>query len=319
MTGPLMERFGWAPSLERVLCPLDVQQPTLSALKLASSIAERFGASLEALYVGSEVTSPTSSASGKALDNAGRTSEQLSALEAEQKLQDIVRALACPIAPTPHFMLGSPVSAILERASSPAFDLIVLGARQRSDLGWQFRNDVARQVAALATCATLTVHERDTPETIERILLPVDFSLVTTQALHWAAAFAVKFGAEVELLHVVSREQSTVRSLDRERNVVRSSNVPSDVNGKLIELEQTLKRYGARASSQAVIASDVANGIADYNDRGEFDLIVVGESGPPQSPPRLTRGVVATLRNRMSVPVLSVRDLTPNSSRSASG
>lgn len=311
-----MERFGWAPSLERVLCPLDVQQPTLSALKLASSIADRFGASLEALYVGSNATS---AGLGTLLNNAGRVGELITAHNAEQHLRDIVRTLECPVVPTAHFMLGSPVSAILERASTPAFDLIVLGARQRSDLGWQFRNDVARQVAALATCATLTVHERDTPSTIKRVLLPVDFTLVTTQTLHWAAAFAAKFGGEVQLLHVVSREQSTVRSLDRERNVVRSSMVPTDVSGRLTELEQTLKRLGVVASSQAVIASDVANGIADYNDRGEFDLIVVGESGPPQSPPRLTRGVVATLRNRMSVPVLSVRCVAPDSSRSASG
>jgi nucleotide-binding universal stress UspA family protein len=123
----------------------------------------------------------------------------------------------------------------------------------------------------------------------------------------------------VQLLHVVSRERSTVRSVDRAQNVVRSSNVPADVTAKLMDLERQLTRLGVNATSEVVIASNVANGIADYNDRTEFDLVVVGMSGPPQSPPRLTRGVVSTLRNRMSVPVLSVRATTLDAPLSASG
>jgi nucleotide-binding universal stress UspA family protein len=285
----------WAPLIERILCPLDLEQPTLGALRLASVIAECFGASLEAMYAGE--ASP----------------------DAERRLSELVRSTKASVAPSTLVVVGPPVPTILERASQPVFNLIVLGARQRSDLGWQFRDDVARQVAALADCATLTVHERETDEPIKRILLPVDFSAVTTEALEWAAALALKFHAEVQLLHVVSRERSTVRSLDRVQNVVRSSNVPADVTAKLIDLEQTLIQMGVTVISEVVIASSVVNGIADYNDRGEFDLLVVGMSGPPQSPPRLTRGVVATLRNRMSIPVLSVRGATVDSRRTASG
>jgi nucleotide-binding universal stress UspA family protein len=306
----------WEPAVERILCALDVEQPTLSALTLASLIAGRFEATLEALYVGK---SATSGAFGGALTPAGRVDELMASHNSEQRLQEIVRGLKGAIPTTARFVLGAPAPAILERASEPGCDLIVLGARQRSDLGWQFRDDVARDVAALAQCATLTVHERDAPDTIERILVPVDFASVTTSALGWASAFASRFGAQIQLLHVVSRERSTTRSVNVERNVVRSSNVPADVASELQELASALTRRGVKATSEVVIASNVANGIADYNDRGEFDLVVLGMRGSPQSPARLTRGIVSTLRNRMSIPVLTLRTPPQGDARVASG
>jgi nucleotide-binding universal stress UspA family protein len=267
--------------LAHILCPVDVEQPTSAPLLLAGAIAERFGASLEALYVGSS--------------------------DAEPRLQELARGLKSSISVTTRLVQGTPAEAILERACQPGCDLLVLGARQRSDLGWQFRDDVTRNVAAMAPCATLTVHERDMHETIERILIPIDFTPVTPRALDWAVAFALKFGAQLQLLHVVSRERSMVRSTDRAHNVTHSSNVPTNVTAELAELAQRLLGIGVQATSDVVIASTIANGIADYNDRGEFDLLVLGMGGPPETPSRLTRGTVATLRNRMSVPILSAR------------
>jgi nucleotide-binding universal stress UspA family protein len=300
----------WEPALERILCALDVEQPSLSALSLASLISSRFEARLEALYVGK---------SGGPLTAAGRVDELMTSHNSEQQLQALVRGLKGAIPATTSFVLGAPATAILERASQPGCDLIVLGARQRSDLGWQFRDDVARTVAALAACATLTVHERDAPDALERILVPIDFATVTTSALGWAAAFAARFGAEIQLLHVVSRERSTTRSVNVEKNVVRSSSVPADVAAELAELAASLVRRGIAATSEVVIASNVANGIADYNDRGEFDLVVLGMRGDPQSPARLTRGIVSTLRNRMSIPILTVRRPPQDDARVASG
>jgi len=311
-----MKSSAWQPTLERVLCALDVEQPVLSALTLASLIAKRFEAALEALYVGKGTGA---AAFGGPLTSTGRVDELMSSHNSEQQLEEIVRALGHELPAMTRFVLGSPAPAILEHAEKPGCDLIVLGARQRSDLGWQFRDDVARDVAALASCATLTVHERDAPDSIERILVPVDFGSVSSSALDWAALFAARFGAQVQLLHVVSRERSTTRGVNVEKNVVRSSNVPPDVAAELAELAAELTRRGVAAQSEVVIASNIANGIADYNDRGEFDLVVLGMRGAPQGPARLTRGIVSTLRSRMSIPVLTLRAPQRDDSRVASG
>ena len=226
------------PLFERILCAVDRQKPSLSASGLAGLIADRFGASLEELFVES----------------------------------------------------GPPAQAILERASRRRSDLIVLGARQRSDLGWQFRDDVVRDVSALADCATLTVHERDTPALIEHIVVPVEFGPATTGALEWASAFALRFGAKLQLLHVVSRQR-----------------LPSDAAAELTALERRVRAFGVDVGCQVIVAGSTANGIESYNDQGEFDLVVVGLLGAPESPARLTRGIIPTLRNRLPVPLLSVR------------
>jgi nucleotide-binding universal stress UspA family protein len=305
-----------APTIERVLCALDVEQPILSAVSLASLIAKRFGASLEVLYAEG---SGSSARFQRFQTNADRVQELMASHNAEQRLEKLVEGLKGSDSTTTRLVSGNPVASILGRSDVSSDDLIVLGARQRSDLGWQFRDDIARQVSAMANCATLTVHDRDTPDKIERILLAVNFDAVTTEVVAWAVAFAQRFDAEVHLLHVVSRERQTERTVDRSRNVVRSSSVPSEVSARLAELAQELTRLGVRATSDVAIASGVVNGITDCNDRGEFDLLIVGLSGPPQDPPRLTRGVVSTLRNRMSIPILSVRQATLDTPHSASG
>ncbi len=258
------------PSFRRILCAVDVEHPTPGAVGLAGLIAARFGAALEALYV------------GHAAPDA----------EAEQRLAQLVEQLAPVTSGTSRVASGNPAHAILERAGSCGADLIVLGSRERSDLGWQLRDDVVRDVSALAECATLSVHERDRPAAIERILVPVDFGPATSSMVEWAATFALRFGAEVQLLHVVSRERSATRQGDQ---------------GALQSLQARVAALGISVGSQVVVAGNAANGIESCNDRGEFDLIVMGVGDEPGTPARLTRGVIASLRNRMSVPLLAVR------------
>jgi nucleotide-binding universal stress UspA family protein len=235
------------PHFERILCAFDVEQPSPDALGLANLIAERFGASLETLYVAT----------------------------------------------------GSPAQAILDRAKNSHCDLIVLGSRSRSDLGWQFRDDIVRDVSALADCGTLTVHERDTPPTLERILVPVDFGAATESTLERASALALRFDAKVQLLHVVSHESF-------------------DAKTHLLALRQRLSQLGLNVTAEVVVASSVAGGIESYNHRAEFDLVVMGSSAS-RDPSRLTRGIIATLRNRISVPLLSVRTAPPQASLASTG
>lgn len=302
-----------APTIERVLCALDVEHPIVGAISLAGLIATRFGVPLEVLHV------EEGGGSTRFQNRATRVAELMASHNLGQRLDQLVSGRGGPESTTTRLTSGTPVDSILERGGVSANDLIVLGARQRSDLGWQFRDDIARQVSALAQCATLTVHDRDRVDKIERILVPIDFGPVTESAIAWALVFAQRFAAEVHILHVVSREQQTERSVERSGRVTRSSSIPADVSARSAELAAKLVAEGVRATSDVVIAGGVVNGITDYNDRGEFDLLVLGLTGPPRGAARLTRGLAATLRNRMSIPLLSVRQATVDSPNAASG
>jgi nucleotide-binding universal stress UspA family protein len=302
-----------APIIERVLCALDVEHPIVGAVSLASLIAARFGVPLEVLHV------EAGRSSGPFQSRANRVAELMASHNKGQRLDQLVAGLGDPDSTTTRLTSGSPASSILERSAVSDNDLIVLGARQRSDLGWQFRNDIARQVSALAQCATLTVHDRDQADKIERILVPVDFGPVTDSAVAWALLFAQRFAAEVHILHVVSHDQQTERSVEPSGKVTRPSSASPPVSERSAALAAGLAGAGVRATSDVTISSGVVNGITDYNDRGEFDLLVLGLSGPPRGAARLTRGLAATLRNRMSIPLLSIRQATVNPPNAASG
>jgi nucleotide-binding universal stress UspA family protein len=308
-----MQFSGGAPTIERVLCALDVEHPILGAVSFAGLIATRFGVPLEVLHV------ERAGSSGPFDSRATRVVELMTSHNLEQRLDQLVSGRADPESTTTRLTSGSPAQTILDRSAVSDSDLIVLGARQRSDLGWQFRDDIARQVSALAPCATLTVHDRDRADKIARILVPIDFGPVTERAIAWALVFAQRFAAEVHVLHVVSREQHTERSVGRWGKVTRASSVPPGVSTRSAELAAGLAAEGVRATSDVVIAGGVVNGITGYNDRGEFDLLVLGLTGPPRGAARLTRGLAATLRNRMSIPLLSIRQTTLDSPTSASG
>lgn len=283
------------PTIERVLCALDVEQPVLDAVSLANLIAMRFKVPLEVLHVESGAKfRPFES-------NADRVETLMATHNAGERLDQLVQGHGNPDSTTTKLVAGQPVASILERTGVSGNELIVLGARQRSDLGWQFRDDIARQVSALAQCATLTVHDRDRADKIERILVPVDLGPVTARAVAWACLFAQRFSAHVHLLHVASRERG------------------GQPSSRVAELVQGLERSGVRASGDVTIAAGVVEGITACNDRGLFDLLVLGLNGPPQGPPRLSRGLAPTLRSRMSIPVLSLREVTHDSPISASG
>ncbi|RYZ06093.1 MAG: universal stress protein [Myxococcales bacterium] len=301
------------PTIERVLCALDVEHPIVGAVSLAGLIATRFGVPLEVMHV------EASRGAGPLQSRANRVAELMASHNLGQRLLELVSGRGGPESTTTRLASGSPVASILERCAVSENDLIVLGARQRSDLGWQFRDDIARQVSALAPCATLTVHDRDGVDKIERILVPIDFGPVTDSAIAWALLFAQRFAAEVHIVHVVSREQQTERAVERSGKVTRSSSIPANTSTLSAELAARLRGEGIRATSDVVIAGGVVNGITDYNDRGEFDLLVLGLTGPPRDAARLTRGLAATLRNRMSIPLLSIRETTVDSFNAASG
>ncbi len=275
------------PPLERILCAVDLAHPHRAALELARSFAERLSVQLEAVYVRAE--------------RAAADSELAPAQRPGSEVEAQLRGLGLPTSASVHLAYGRPAAAIVARAT--AADLIVLGCTSRPDLGWQFRDDVARDVSAAAPCATLTVNELDRSRSIERILVPVDFGPGTSRAVGWALAVALRFQAKVQLLHVVSREQQGQRYYP---GSPRPTTLPGAVALELGGLEHRLAKLGVDVRSEVVVDASTARGIESYHKRSDVDLVVMslGRAGPGSA--RLTRGVAATLRSRLPVPLLSV-------------
>jgi nucleotide-binding universal stress UspA family protein len=95
---------------------------------------------------------------------------------------------------------------ILEYAREQDLDLIVMGTHGRRGLGHLFLGSVAEEVVRLAHCPVLTIRERkeERPvDQVKRILVPVDFSEHSRQALVYAKTLADFYGAHLQLVHVV--------------------------------------------------------------------------------------------------------------------
>ncbi len=100
----------------------------------------------------------------------------------------------------------SAAQSILEYAGEHDIDLIVMGTHGRRGVKHLLLGSVAEEVVRYARIPVLTVRESKVPKagsSIQRILVPMDFSDYAQHALAYAKELAALHEAEMQLLHVV--------------------------------------------------------------------------------------------------------------------
>ena len=100
----------------------------------------------------------------------------------------------------------SPSAVILKYAQDNNIDLIVMGTHGRRGLGYLFLGSVAEEVTRFARRPVYTIREEKpaiSVEKVNRILVPVDLSQFSKQALHYANELCKDYGAELDVIHVV--------------------------------------------------------------------------------------------------------------------
>jgi nucleotide-binding universal stress UspA family protein len=135
--------------IRRILVATDFSDGALAALHAAASLAERLGASIEALHV---VTDSTAEAEART-----RMGEFLGSLEATH---GSVRARG-------RVEQGTPAPRILATAARDDFDLIVMGTLGWRGLARARLGSVAEQVVMRAPCPVLTVRVRSAAQVAE--------------------------------------------------------------------------------------------------------------------------------------------------------
>lgn len=135
------------PRFDKILCPVDFDQNSLLALRLATELAQERGATLHLLHVvavppGPEVALPF----GK-METAART--RLEKL-ARQKIGD-------KAAYEVDVLMGDPGVEVLQLAKRLRADLIVMATHGRKGLRHIVLGSVAERVVREAPCPVLTV------------------------------------------------------------------------------------------------------------------------------------------------------------------
>ncbi|TAJ10523.1 MAG: universal stress protein [Nitrospirae bacterium] len=232
--------------------------------------------------------------------------------DAEQQLTDLRAQLARRgLAGESRHVTGIPSLRIAQEATEAGADLVVLGTHGRTGLAHVLLGSTAERVIASAPCPVLTVRRQREPArpqaalpSIRRLLVPVDFSDHSLEALEYAARVAKQFGAALTLLHVI---EPVAYGLDFTLSIGGDAReTRAGLEARLADLAAPLLAQGL-AVKPLVRGGTPADSILDWTRHQACDLIVMGTHGR-RGLAHLAGGSVAeAVLRRAPCPVLTVK------------
>ncbi|MGB8861089.1 MAG: universal stress protein [Ilumatobacteraceae bacterium] len=185
----------------RVIVGVDGSEGSIEALRWAAHEATRrkqplhvmtcaqLPVSIEAGMVGAGAFA------GSTMDSIVQEQEQVN-----QRAVDLARSLGLDLEVTGETVLGAPGYALV--SASHADDLVVVGATSHPGRLTDVLGSVPTVVAHRAKGAVAVVHGTDRhDDTIDRIVVGVDGSAGSEEALLWAVEEALRCGSELVLVH----------------------------------------------------------------------------------------------------------------------
>ena len=212
---------------------------------------------------------------------------------------------------------GFPSEEVITAALAEDSELIVVGTKGKTGLAHVLLGSTAERVIRGAPCPVLTVRTEPTdaeqeegvlsrPVTLERILVPVDFSDCSLDALEYAAVVAQQAKASLMLLHVlepVSYGLDFTLGHSRTREQVRET-----WTKRLEELASSLKMTDIPVAFQ-LRGGHPADSILDSARTLPCDLIVMGTHGRRGISHVISGSVAEAVLRKALCPVLTVRSL----------
>jgi len=157
-------------AISRILVPVDFSPHSELALRYATTLASRLGASVQLLHVVDDPMATGPWSSEVAIPDLSELLKNLIA-DAERRLEQsraAVGHLRVPMATT--VRTGYSAQTITEHATAGGIDLIVMGTHGRSGLAHLFMGSVAESVVRHAPCPVLTLRNTATGDKTESSL-----------------------------------------------------------------------------------------------------------------------------------------------------
>lgn len=280
-------------TVRRVLCALDAARSGSTSLAMASLLAERFHASIDALYA----MPPAPTFDGR----VARVKRLLVEHDSQERMQNVLASAERQVCVSSFVTRGSASAVILAHSQRYASDLIVMASSRRQRFA--AAPSTVAPVSALARCAVLTVGDdfRKTP--IRRILLPIGATGVECSALGWAITLAAQFGAEVELLRIGAPNE---RFWKTPTPSLADSSVGSRIG--LSDALVALGRMKIAASELTTPGGNDGDAVSRLCASEAFDAVVLGLPASGQGRD-ISDAFAGEVRRRTNVSVLSVRSL----------
>lgn len=197
--------------IQNILTTTDLSKDSIAGVRYAVALGKKVGAAVALLHV-VQLPAPRPMPGMRTLLLDPYNTEvtkyarvRLKALAMRESKADLYA--------TPLLRTGNPFRGIIAAARKGAVDLIVIATHGHTGVRRVLLGSTAERVVRHAPCPVLTVPTRITgrltgkpsPLQLKKILVPIDFSKVSEDALPWAIFLAGEFEAELILLHVVEK------------------------------------------------------------------------------------------------------------------
>ncbi len=193
--------------IQNILVPVDFSEMSIQAINTATRFARRFGASIHLAHV-RQFAYTSGFLPAPPMDPFPVIPhEQDAEKNAAKDLHVLARECDVPLA-TCHILSGGPAfDEICRVAQNIPADLIVMPTHGRTGLKHVFLGSTAERIVQHSPCPVFVVREKKRRSksgplnSINTILVPVDFSDCSRKGLQYAIRFANEFGARIILLH----------------------------------------------------------------------------------------------------------------------
>ena len=193
---------------------------------------------------------------------------------------------------------GAPLTELLQMARMQDTDLILVGKDR-------YGGTLAEKLARKAPCSVLIIPPNTRPS-INKVLVPVDFSDHATEAMEVAVAFSDAAGLEeLHPLHVYSVPTGyfkTGMSYDQFAAMVCKYAVE--------HYERFIEKIDLRrleATPHFMLEDDIPHAICEMVDEQEADLLVLGSRGRTNSAAVLLGSVTEKMIRTTDVPIVAVK------------
>lgn len=268
----------------RILVPLDGSKLSEQALALASDLARMGDAELILLHMPERpVVLLPEVAVGAANPYVPNVNEKRYLDQAFEYVNELkYQPALADLEVTTVVLEGDIAETIVDVAREEA-DLIVMSTHGRSGMSRWLLGSVTEKVLRHAPCPVIIARD-DSP--IRKILMPVDGSPLSEQALPYGFNIAETVGAEVTCLIVIEPAldvaETAVARLGQIEPEWRQHMAESHRRNARMYLETVAKSQmaqGHEPNHMVTIDERAADGILDYADKEAFDLIVMSTHG----------------------------------------
>ena len=235
--------------------------------------------------------------------------------QASSQLADLKgRAERRGIVVTTRVATGIPSEEVITVAGAEDSDLLIVGTKGKTGLAHVLLGSTAERVIRGAPCPVLTVRMEPAdaedegvpskPVSLERILVPVDFSDCSLDALEYAAVVAQQAKASLTLLHVL---EPVSYGLDFALSHVGMRDQVREIWTKRLEALTSALRATHVPVEPQLRGGLPADSILDSAKTLPCDLIVMGTHGRRGISHALSGSVAEAILRKAHCPVLTVR------------